>query len=68
MSESIPPLDAGLLARHNASRLDALRDDYGALSRALERRGVAIDAIKARVSKLELATIKRVEHALDLPA
>jgi L-rhamnose isomerase / sugar isomerase len=56
MNESIPPLDAGLLARHNASRLDALRDDYGALSRALERRGIAIDAIKARVSKLELAT------------
>jgi L-rhamnose isomerase/sugar isomerase len=56
MNQSIPPLDADLLARHNASRLDALRDDYGALSRALERRGIAIDAIKARVSKLELAT------------
>src|ERR1700722_11138413 len=56
MNQPIPPLDADLLARHNASRLEALRDDYGALSRALERRGVSIDAIKARGSKLALAT------------
>jgi L-rhamnose isomerase/sugar isomerase len=50
------PLDAELIARHNASRINALRDDYGALSRALERRGIAIEAVKARASRLELAT------------
>jgi L-rhamnose isomerase/sugar isomerase len=50
------PIDQDLIARHNASRIAALRDDYGALSRALERRGVAIDAIKARAARLELAT------------
>ena len=50
-----PPLDAELIARHNASRIAALRDDYGALSRALERRGLAIDAIKSRAAALELA-------------
>ncbi len=51
-----PPLDPELIARHNASRIAALRDDYGALSRALERRGLAIDAIKSRAAALELAT------------
>jgi L-rhamnose isomerase/sugar isomerase len=51
-----PPIDAHLIARHNESRIAALQDDYGALSRALERRGVAIDAVKARAARLELAT------------
>ena len=50
------PIDPELIARHNASRVMALQDDYGALSRALERRGLAIDAIKARAARLELAT------------
>jgi len=50
------PLDAELIARHNASRINALRDDYGALGRALERRGIAIDAVRSRASRLELAT------------
>jgi L-rhamnose isomerase/sugar isomerase len=49
------PLDAELVARHNASRIDALRDDYEALSRALQRRGVSIDAVKSRAARLELA-------------
>jgi len=48
-------LDEELIARHNASRLAALRDDYGALSRTLERRGIAIDAIKGKAGRLELA-------------
>ena len=51
-----PPIDTSLIARHNESRIAALQDDYGALSRALERRGVAIDAVKARAARLELAT------------
>jgi L-rhamnose isomerase / sugar isomerase len=50
------PLDAQLIAHHNASRMAALEDDYGALARTLERRGLAIDAIKARAARLELAT------------
>jgi L-rhamnose isomerase/sugar isomerase len=48
-------VDAELIARHNASRIGALRDDYGALSRTLERRGIAIEIIKSRASRLELA-------------
>jgi L-rhamnose isomerase/sugar isomerase len=56
MGEVMVPLDSELIARHNASRVTALRDDYAALSRPLERRGVAIDAVKSRVSRLELAT------------
>jgi L-rhamnose isomerase / sugar isomerase len=48
-------LDQELIARHNASRLAALQDDYGALSRTLERRGIAIDAIKGKAARLELA-------------
>src|SRR5271170_2647977 len=49
------PIDPELIARHNASRISGLQDDYGALSRALERRGVAIDAIKVRAARMELA-------------
>jgi L-rhamnose isomerase/sugar isomerase len=56
MADVTPPLDVDLIARHNISRINALRDDYGALGRALERRGLAIDAIKSRSSRLELAT------------
>jgi len=50
------PLSEELIASHNASRIQALQEDYAALSRALERRGLAIDAIKARAARLELAT------------
>jgi L-rhamnose isomerase / sugar isomerase len=56
MAHVTPPLDAELIARHNAARINALRDDYGALGRALERRGIAIDTIKSRASQLELST------------
>jgi L-rhamnose isomerase/sugar isomerase len=56
MSALTPPLDGGLIARHNATRLNALTEDYAALSRSLERRGLSIDAIKQRAAKLELAT------------
>jgi L-rhamnose isomerase / sugar isomerase len=55
MTSPMLPLDAELVARHNASRINALREDYGALSRALQRRGVPIDGVKSRVSRLELA-------------
>src|SRR3984957_4572989 len=56
MSTVSPPLDAALITRHNESRLVSLKEDYGALSRSLERRGLAIDSIKQRAAKLELAT------------
>jgi L-rhamnose isomerase / sugar isomerase len=50
------PLDVEVVDRHNGTRIGALSDDYGALSRSLERRGLSIDAIKQRAAKLELAT------------
>jgi L-rhamnose isomerase/sugar isomerase len=56
VSTTSPPLDAALIARHNATRLAALQQDYEALSRSLERRGLGIDTIKQRAAKLELAT------------
>jgi L-rhamnose isomerase/sugar isomerase len=40
---------------HNAQRLDALRDEYDSLGRALGRRGIDIDAVKARVAGFSLA-------------
>jgi L-rhamnose isomerase/sugar isomerase len=52
---STPLLDPAIIARHNGTRLVALQEDYGALSRSLERRGLSIDSIKQRASKLELA-------------
>src|ERR1700727_2839488 len=51
-----PPLDAERIARHNAPRLSALREEYEALSKALDRRGIAIEGIKTRAAALELAT------------
>jgi L-rhamnose isomerase / sugar isomerase len=56
MTNYQPPLDAELIRRHNAPRLAALEDEFGALSRSLAHRGIAIDAIKLRAAKLELAT------------
>ena len=55
MTNSKRSLDQELIARHNASRLAALQDDYEALSRTLERRGIAIEAIKGKAARLELA-------------
>jgi L-rhamnose isomerase/sugar isomerase len=56
MSTREPPFAVELIARHNGTRFAALRDDYAALSRSLDRRGLSIDAIKQRAAKLELAT------------
>jgi L-rhamnose isomerase/sugar isomerase len=50
------PLDPGVVDRHNGTRIGALSDDYDALSRSLERRGLSIDVIKQRAAQLELAT------------
>lgn len=55
MNAAALPLSADFIATHNAGRLAALRDDYDSLARSLQRRGVEIDAVKRRVSALELA-------------
>jgi L-rhamnose isomerase / sugar isomerase len=49
------PLSADQIAAHNATRLDALQDDYDSLGRKLARSGVAIDAIKHKVASFTLA-------------
>lgn len=49
------PISADLIADHNASALPALADDYAALGRKLERRGIAIDAIKDRAKAWSVA-------------
>lgn len=50
-----PPLSASQIADHNAQRLDAVMDEYDSLGRALGRRGVSIDALKARVAGFSVA-------------
>ena len=44
-----------LIAEANTALLPALEEDYHALGRQLARRGVAIDAIKARIADFSLA-------------
>jgi len=52
---SAPPLSADAIADHNAKGRPALDDDYASLGRQLERRGIAIDAIKAKVAAFSVA-------------
>jgi L-rhamnose isomerase/sugar isomerase len=49
------PLSQDAIETGNAGRLEALRDDYDSLGRALERRGVEIQAIKAKVAAFSVA-------------
>ena len=44
-----------LIAEENAGRVAALEDDYGALGRQLERRGLDIEAIAAKVAAFAVA-------------
>ncbi len=44
-----------LIERENASRLDALSDDYESLGRSLDRRGVSIDKVKAALKGFAVA-------------
>lgn len=46
---------ADVLARDNEARLAALRSDYAHLSERLDRRGIAIDAIKDKVARYTVA-------------
>lgn len=49
------PISSDLIADHNAAQADALADEYAALGRKLDRRGIAIDAIKSRVKDWSVA-------------
>jgi L-rhamnose isomerase / sugar isomerase len=50
------PISAELIADHNAPLTAGLEDDYGSLGRQLSRRGIDIDAVKARVATFNVAT------------
>lgn len=49
------PLSDELIAEANARETAALEDDYAALGRQLDRRGIDIDAIKSRVAGFSVA-------------
>lgn len=49
------PLSADQIAEFNASEMDALHDDYDSLGRQLERRGINIAAVKAKVAAFSVA-------------
>ncbi len=49
------PISAELVAEQNEKARPALDEDYAALGRKLERRGVAIDAVKNRVKDFAVA-------------
>lgn len=49
------PLCGDQIADHNAARYDALRDEYDSLGRALERRGIDVEAVKAKVADFSVA-------------
>jgi L-rhamnose isomerase / sugar isomerase len=54
MSSNLP-LSAAQIAESNALLMADLEDDYASLGRNLERRGVAIDAIKNKVAAFSVA-------------
>jgi L-rhamnose isomerase/sugar isomerase len=49
------PLSTDQIQSHNAARMEALEDDYASLGRQLGRRGIDIDAIKAKVAGFSVA-------------
>ncbi len=49
------PLSAEHIAELNAPQMEALEDDYYSLGRKLERSGIDIDAIKAKVATFSVA-------------
>jgi L-rhamnose isomerase/sugar isomerase len=49
------PLSDELIAEANARELEALEEDYAALGRQLQRKGIAIDAILDRVAGFSVA-------------
>ncbi|MFM1886423.1 MAG: L-rhamnose catabolism isomerase [Pseudomonadota bacterium] len=55
MSTTRLPLDPQIIATHNAPRAEGLAEDYAALGRQLARRGVDIEAVRARVAAFSVA-------------
>ncbi|WP_153769339.1 L-rhamnose catabolism isomerase [Labrenzia sp. CE80] len=51
----MPTIEMSLVDQENERRLDVLKRDYDALGEKLDRRGVAIDAIKAKVANYGVA-------------
>ena len=49
------PISADLVAEHNAASREAISDEYEALGRKLDRRGVAIDTVKEQVKSFGVA-------------
>jgi L-rhamnose isomerase/sugar isomerase len=49
------PIAPERIEAHNAKRIDAIREDYAALGKTLARRGIAIDAIKAKAAAFSVA-------------
>lgn len=49
------PLPIEQIEQHNRKHTDALRDDYDSLGRQLDRAGIAIEAITARVAAFDVA-------------
>lgn len=49
------PLPQERIESHNAKRVDAVHEDYAALGRTLERRGIAIADIKKKVAAFSVA-------------
>jgi L-rhamnose isomerase/sugar isomerase len=49
------PIDAAVIAEHNAARAGALGRDYDHLGDRLARRGIDVDAVRARVAAFEVA-------------
>ncbi len=56
MTIAAPPLSQDQIEALNARHADALHEDYHALSRALDRRGIDIGAVKRRVERFTVAT------------
>lgn len=49
------PIQNDLIAQNNQQHVDALTDEYGALSRKLERAGIDINAVKAQTRAFTMA-------------
>ena len=49
------PLCGDQIADHNAAHYDALCDEYDSLGRALERRGIDVEAVKTKVAGFSIA-------------
>jgi L-rhamnose isomerase / sugar isomerase len=55
MAQKQGPLPQEIIESHNAKLRACVQEDYTALGRQLERRGIAIDKIKAQVAKFAVA-------------